>query len=70
LRDPPPATTHPSIHPYFTPKDRRIPIHPQGSTKAPASPRTTKAGGGDWVGHPGRVKAREGAAGETKKGWS
>ena len=35
-----------------------VPIHPQGSTKAPASPRTTRAGGADRDGHPGGVMAR------------
>ncbi|KAF5418937.1 MAG: hypothetical protein C5S44_12055 [Candidatus Methanocomedens sp.] len=53
--------------PFRTP-DRRIPIHPQGSTKAPASPHTTRAGGANRDWHLGRVEAR-GAAGEPKKGW-
>jgi len=35
------------IHP-----DRRIPINPRGTTKAPASPKTTRAGGANRDGHP------------------
>ena len=41
-------------------RDRRIPIHPQGSIKAPASPHTTGAGGAEWEEHPGRVERRGG----------
>jgi len=28
---------------HFAPPDRRIPMHPSGTIKAPASPRTTRA---------------------------
>ena len=49
-------------------RDRRIPIHPQGSTKAPASPHITSADWADRHGHPGGGKVRGGAAGEPKRG--
>jgi len=39
-----------SIHPYFAPKARR------NNRKAPASPLSTRAGGADRDGHPGRVQ--------------
>jgi len=35
---------------------------------APASPHTTRAGGADREGHPGRGRGERGAAGEPKKG--
>jgi len=38
--------------------DRWIPIHSQGSTKAPVSSHTTRAGEADRDGHPGRVKRK------------
>jgi len=40
-------------------------MHPCGTTKAPASPTTTRAGGADRDGHLGRVKARGGG----KESW-
>jgi len=39
-------------------------MHPRGTTKAPASPHTTRAGGAERDGHLGRVKAMRGAAAE------
>jgi len=35
-------------------------MHPRGTTKAPASSHTTRAGGAEREGHPGRVKPRGG----------
>ncbi len=48
-------------------RDRRIPMHPQGTIKAPASPHTTRAGGAEREGHLGRVKAKGGGR-RTKEG--
>jgi len=36
--------------------------------KAPATLHTTRSGGADWDGHPGRVKAREGGKVEDEMG--
>ena len=47
-------------HPIRTP-DRWKLMHLRGTTKAPASPHTTRAGGAEiGDGHPGSVKARGG----------
>ena len=42
-------------------------MHPRGTIKAPASPRTTRAGGRDREGHLGRGEAR-GGGGRAKEG--
>ena len=36
-------------------------MNQKSTEKSPASPHTTRAGGADLDGHPGRVKARRGA---------
>jgi len=41
-------------------------MHPQGSTKASASPHTTRAGEADREGHLGKVKVRGGGESDQK----
>ena len=48
----PQAANRHNIHSAL--RDRRIPIHPQGTIKAPASPHTTRAGGAEREGAPGQ----------------
>ena len=41
-------------------------MHPRGTTKAPASPHTTGAGGADWEGAPGQSEGKRGGGREEE----